>query len=118
MTTTHHVDLATIVGTGDGVHWTLATPGDLNANLVVLDPGHAIEAHTNNEVDVVMVVLAGTGHATVDGVERELRPDVLLHIPRGTSRAVVADDAGMRYLTVHRRRGPLQIGTSTGQGPR
>ena len=64
-----------------------------------------------------MVVLAGTGRAIVDGVEHELGRDVLLHIPRGRSRALLAGDGGMRYLTIHRRRGPLQIGTGTAHAP-
>ena len=42
---------------GDGVHWTLEMPSDLNVNLVHLDAIHVVGEHANNEVDVIIVVL-------------------------------------------------------------
>lgn len=96
-------------GDGDGVHWTLDGSEDLNANLVRLDPHHAMDAHTNDEVDVLIVVLAGTGRLTVDGRTSRLAPHVVAHVPQGTQRTVEAGAQGLAYLTTHRRRGPLGI---------
>lgn len=112
MTEVQRVDLTTIDTAGDGVHWTLAMPSDLNVNLVALEPGHVIGTHRNDEVDVLIVVLAGDGLAIVDDVQRTVGRDVLLHIPRGASRSVVAGESGIRYLTVHRSRGPVRIGSA------
>jgi len=95
---------------GDGVQWTLETPGELNANLVHLDPGHAIGEHVNDAVDVLVVVVAGAGRLTTDGDDTPLVPHVVAHVPRGAHRAVHADaEAGLDYLSIHRRRGPLGI---------
>ena len=95
---------------GDGVHWTLETPGDLNVNLVHLDAGHAVGEHANDEVDVLIVVLAGRGRLTVDGDGTDLRPHVVASVPRTSRRSLRAsDDEALDYLTVHRRRGPLGI---------
>ena len=98
--------------TGDGVHWALDGPGELNVSLVHLDGGHAIGSHVNDEVDVVVVVLAGEGVLTVDGTDTTLTAHVVAHVPRGTRRAIaaVAGGPGVDYLSVHRRRGPLTIG--------
>lgn len=56
-----------------------------------------------------MVVLEGGGVALVDGEEHALLPGGLLLIGRGSSRAVRAGPDGIRYLSVHRRRGPIQL---------
>jgi quercetin dioxygenase-like cupin family protein len=95
---------------GDGVHWTLEKPGDLNVNLVHLDAGHAIGEHANNELDVLIVVLAGRGRLTVDDEGTDLRAHVVAHVPRTSRRSLrAADDEALDYLTIHRRRGPLGI---------
>jgi quercetin dioxygenase-like cupin family protein len=106
------VDLTPLLhAAGNGVHWTLPGEGDLNANLVRLDPGHRVGAHVNDEVDVLVVVLAGHGEAHVDGHSVPLRPHVVVHLPRGAARTIGADEDGLTYLTVHRRRaGGLTIG--------
>ena len=105
-------DLSTVLRSaeGDGVHWTLETPGELNVNLVHLDPGHAIGEHVNDEVDVVIVVLAGRGELTVDGHGTELAPHVVASVPKGSRRGVrAAEGEGLDYLSIHRRRGALGI---------
>ena len=94
----------------DGVVWSLDERHDLNANLVRLSPGGGVGEHRNDEVDVLVVVLAGGGAVTVDGREVALAADRIVAVPRGAVRSIRAgDDEGMLYLTVHRQRGPLSI---------
>ena len=103
---------------GDGVHWTLDAPGELNVNLVHLGPGHGIDEHVNDTVDVVIVVLAGSGQVTIDGRSSALTAHVVVQVPRSSRRSVRAgDDEGLDYLSIHRRRGPLAIGAPPGRAP-
>jgi quercetin dioxygenase-like cupin family protein len=102
--------LGEVAGAGNGVQWTLPAPSQLNVNLVHLDPGASIADHVAHDVDVVVLVLAGTG--VLEGIDLhvELAEHMLIHLPAGTSRALRAGPAGLGYVTVHRRRGPMQIG--------
>lgn len=110
-------DLRALLGAaGDGVHWTLVGAGDLNANLVRLEPGHEIGHHLNGEVDVLVVVLAGDGRVEIDGRWHDLTRGSVALVPRGTARRIVAEGRGLDYLTVHRRRGRLGLGPSGGTG--
>ncbi len=104
------VDLSDPPQGPEGAIWSLPHGGDLDANLVRLDPESGIGAHVNNDVDVLMFVQCGTGGLTVDGRERGLDADHLALIPKGSSRSIVAGPRGMTYLSVHRRRSPLSIG--------
>jgi quercetin dioxygenase-like cupin family protein len=106
--------VATVVDLGatdtrgrSGVVWSLPHGGDLDANLVHLGPGAVIEAHHNDEVDVVISVLAGRGRLTVDDAAHLLRGDVLALIPKGSRREVRAGSDGITYLSLHRRRDPV-----------
>lgn len=95
---------------GDGVHWALEEPGDLNVNLVHLDAGHVVGDHANDEVDVLIVVLAGRGRLRIDGHGTDLTAHVVARVPRMSRRSVhAAEDEGLDYLSIHRRRGPLGI---------
>jgi quercetin dioxygenase-like cupin family protein len=96
---------------GDGVHWSLAEPGDLNVNLVRLGSNHGMSEHVNDAVDVVVIVLAGSGQLVVNGAGAQLRTAVVAQIPMGATRSIHADAHGLAYLTVHRRRNPLTVGT-------
>ncbi len=95
---------------GNGVHWTLEPDGDLNANLVRLDPGEEVGAHGNTEVDVLLVGLAGAGHVVLEERTVPLRPSTVVLVPKGSERSIHAGPEGLGYLTVHRRRGGLTIG--------
>ena len=96
----------------DGVVWSLPQDGDLNANLVKLGAGAQIPAHDNDDVDVLLVVVAGSGVAVLDGAEHVLRPNRLLLLRKGTRRSLAAaPDAELVYLTVHRARTGLRIGS-------
>src|SRR4051794_29791236 len=100
---------------GDGVHWTLADPSDLNANLVHLDPTSSVAEHINTDVDVVLVVVAGDGVIDVDGRSHTVTSPTLAHVRKGARRAIRAGDVGLTYVTVHRRRaGPNLRGRDTG----
>ncbi|MCU0269125.1 MAG: hypothetical protein MUF83_10820 [Acidimicrobiales bacterium] len=94
----------------DGAVWSLPHGGDLDANLVHLGAGGVIGAHVNNEVDVAMSVMSGSGTLVVDGVHHDLSVDVFASIPKGVQREVRARSRGITYLSIHRRRSPLAIG--------
>ena len=94
-----------------GVVWPLPHGGDLDTNAVVIVPGGSVGAHVNQEVDVVLVVVAGRGAVEVDGEDVPLAAGRLVHVPKGASRAVrAAADDHLVYVTVHRARGGLAIG--------
>ena len=91
-----------------GALWGIAS-ADLNATLLAWPPGHEVAAHTNSEVDVLLIVLEGGGVAKVDQQEHALVPGIALGVEKGSSRVIRAGADGLRYLSVHRRRGPLQV---------
>lgn len=92
-----------------GVIWTLRDSEDLNANLVRIDAGGGVEGHVNEELDVLIVGVSGSGHVEIDGEEQALGPGRLVFVPKGTRRSTLAAAGGLAYLTVHRRRGPLTV---------
>jgi hypothetical protein len=77
---------------------------ELNATILEWPPGDG-PGETVSQLDVVYVVLSGS----------VLLNDEVLHageariVGQGEPRTVVAGSDGARYLTAHRRRGPLQI---------
>ncbi|MDZ7676122.1 MAG: hypothetical protein U5K30_13770 [Acidimicrobiales bacterium] len=101
---------------GNGVHWSLEPPSDLNVNLVRLEPGHEIGEHVNQSADVAIVVIAGSGQLVCGREEHLLVPNTVANVPRGTSRRIVAGENGLGYLTVHGRRS-LTIGTAARDDP-
>ena len=94
-------------GEGAGVIWTLKQGGDLNVNLVRFPVGGGVGEHTNEEVDVLIVGVAGRGIATVDGYEYPLRAGTVVFVLKGARRSTRSDSEDFAYLTVHRRRGLL-----------
>jgi quercetin dioxygenase-like cupin family protein len=103
------VDL--LARSGTGPLWGLASP-DLNATLLAWPPGDGVGEHVNAELDVLVVVLDGQGSAIIDGETHDLTAGTAILVPRGTRRRIKASDGGLRYLSVHRRRAPLQIQTT------
>jgi quercetin dioxygenase-like cupin family protein len=101
---------------GTGPLWGLAAE-DLNATLLAWPAGHEVAEHSNDELDVLLVVLAGGGAAVVDGREQALRAGTALLVAKGSVRLIRAGADGVRYLSVHRRRGPLQIQPLAPAGP-
>ena len=93
-----------------GALWRLAEPGrQLDANLVRLPPGGRVEAHTEPDLDVLLLVVAGDGALLGDGEPQPLAEGALAWLPHGARRAVTAGERGMTWLTVHRRRPGLRI---------
>lgn len=101
-------DVDTAPGVG-GVVWKLPHDGDLDGNLVRLAGGRSIDEHVNGEVDVLVVVRAGHGVLVVDGESHELGPATVALVPKGSRRSIAAGDAGLTYLSIHRRREGLAI---------
>jgi mannose-6-phosphate isomerase-like protein (cupin superfamily) len=94
-----------------GAVWSLPHGGDLDANVVVVKAGGSVLAHVNPEVDVLLVVVAGSGTIEVDGEVHLLARNRIVHIPKATSRTIEAStDEPLVYVTVHRSRGRLAIG--------
>ena len=102
--------LAAAAGGREGAIWTLEESGDLNANLVRFGAEGGVEEHVNEKVDVLFVGMAGSGWVRVEGEEHPLSAGMLVFAPRGARRSTGASSDGFAYLTIHRRRGPLQVG--------
>ena len=81
---------------------------ELNATVIVWAGGHRAPEHVNEERDVLVVVLEGSAEVVIGARTASLRSGEAVIIPEGTSRHTAGRD-GVRYLSVHRRRGPLQI---------
>ena len=93
-----------------GVLWTLEASSDLNANLVRFETGDGVGEHVNDEVDVLIVGISGSGSVDVDGREHQVSTGTMVFVPKGARRSTRSASMDFSYLTVHRRRGPLQIG--------
>lgn len=94
-----------------GVVWTLEESGDLNANLVRFPAGEGVGEHVNDEVDVIFVGVSGSGFVCVDGGIRLLSCGTLVFVPKGAWRSTRSATEDFAYLTVHRKRGPVRLGS-------
>lgn len=93
-----------------GALWSLAEPGrQLDANLIRLPPNASVAHHVEPDLDVLLLVSAGTGHLATDSTTHALSPGTLLWLPRGSRRALTAGPDGLAYLTTHRARPGMQI---------
>jgi quercetin dioxygenase-like cupin family protein len=107
-----------------GALWRLAAPGrQLDANIIHLPEGQRVDTHAEPDLDVLLLVLAGSGTLTAGGEEVRLAAGTVLWLPHGSSRGLAAGDGGLSYLTVHRRRPGMRIrsrgtdsGLSAGEG--
>lgn len=97
-------------GNAAGVEWALRMrERDLDSNVVRLRAGGRIDTHRGPDLDVLLVVLDGTGTVTTETGTVELHAGALLWLPRRSRRAFDAGPDGLRYLTVHRRREALVL---------
>jgi len=93
-----------------GVVWNLEQSDDINVNLVRFPAGRGVGEHVNEEVDVLVIGVSGSGVVAVNGYEHHLRAGTVAFVPKGARRSTRSDSGDFAYLTVHRRRGPLRIG--------
>jgi quercetin dioxygenase-like cupin family protein len=113
MSERRYVNLGEIAGSAsgrEGVVWTLEGSGDLNANLVRFEAGRGVGEHVNDEVDVLIVGVSGSGLVSVDGEKHPVSTGLMVFVPRGARRYTRAVSDDFVYVSVHRRRGPLRIG--------
>ena len=96
-----------------GAIWTLEQSAELNANLVRFPAGGGVEEHVNEEVDVLIVGVSGSGIVEVDGHEHPMRAGTVAFVPKGVRHSTRSGAGDFAYLTIHRRRGPLRIGGLT-----
>ncbi|WP_260980385.1 cupin domain-containing protein [Microbacterium paludicola] len=93
-----------------GSVWTL-DPAErgLDANIIVLPPGDEIRAHDGPELDVLIVVLAGSGVLETAAEPVALAPGEIVWLPARSRRRFVAGADGLRYFSVHQRKPGLGI---------
>jgi mannose-6-phosphate isomerase-like protein (cupin superfamily) len=82
---------------------------DLNATLLVWPARNGPPEHVNDERDVLLVVLDGSLELRIDDDEAELSEGEAVIVAKGRRRKVTAGARGVRYLSAHLRRPPLQI---------
>jgi quercetin dioxygenase-like cupin family protein/iron-sulfur cluster repair protein YtfE (RIC family) len=102
---------------GSGPLWG-AESDELNATLLSWRAGEGPREHVNTERDVAVVVLAGSATVSIDGEPHPVRAGEALIVEKGRRRSIAAGPEGVRYLSVHRRRGPLQIAPLRSGGER
>lgn len=104
-------DTMTIIHHGQpetGVVWKLPMhQRDLDSNIIRLAPGGSIGAHAGPNLDVLLLILHGTGRLTTEIHIIDLHPGALIWLPRHSRRQFTAGPRGLSYLTVHRRRQSL-----------
>jgi quercetin dioxygenase-like cupin family protein len=97
--------------TAIGVLWRLGEPGrQLDANLVHLAPRQHIDVHAEPDLDVLLVVMDGTGDLHAEDLSMRLTAGLVAWLPRGSGRSLTAGSQGLAYFSVHRRRPGMQIG--------
>jgi mannose-6-phosphate isomerase-like protein (cupin superfamily) len=106
--TATQVDIPRVLEAADhtGAIWSHSST-DLNINVVVIDPQSPVGSHINNEVDVVVVVVSGSGIIQVGAEEIAVTAPQAVVIPKGSARAIRCDREQLAYLTIHRRRAGL-----------
>ena len=77
---------------------------DLDYTLLQWRDGQGVQEHVNTEVDVIMIVFAGSGEVVVDDETVDARPGKTIVIPQGVKRAIRSTSNDFRYLNVHKRR--------------
>jgi quercetin dioxygenase-like cupin family protein len=98
----------------DGPIWSLNAE-QLNMSLIRLTAGATIPQHVNDALDVLIIVLEGSGELTVDGELSALAPGIALLIPRGVERGIRCTSGPLVYVSAHRQRGgllPTTVGSS------
>ncbi len=108
------LDGAMTTPTAGGPVWGDASD-DLNATLLEWRSGAGPPEHTNDERDVLICVVNGSATLEIDGEESGLSPGEAVIVPKGKRRRITAGRSGVRYLSVHLKRPPLQIRSAGGR---
>ncbi|OKI60534.1 hypothetical protein [Streptomyces sp. MJM1172] len=100
-----------------GALWRLTgSPRGLDSNLIRLPPGGHIAQHAEPALDVLLVVVEGTGRLDGEEGPHPLRPLAVAWLPKGSRRSLTAGPDGLAYLTVHTRRPGLGIAPAPAEG--
>lgn len=99
----------TAPGRGGSVWQLTPAARDLDANVISLLPGGAIETHDGPGLDVLLHILAGSGTLGTETGQVPLAPGALIWLPRRSQRRFDAGPEGLRYLSVHQRKPALSI---------
>ena len=82
----------------------------LDSNVIVLPAGDEIRRHMGPALDVLIVVLEGSGTLETPGHAIDLHPGAIVWLPPGSERRFLAGSGGLRYFSVHQRKPGLTIG--------
>lgn len=97
-----------------GIRWRLAESGrQLDANVMRLSAEQSIDTHTEPDLDVLLLIVAGDGVIEAPSASYEASRGMLVWLPHGCTRSIIAGPEGLSYLTVHQRRPGMQIGFRT-----
>jgi uncharacterized protein (DUF2249 family)/quercetin dioxygenase-like cupin family protein len=100
-------------GPAAGATWKLEVPvRQLDANVIRLAPGGQIDMHRGPDLDVLVLVVAGSGSLVSRAGVVPLLPGHLVWLPRRSDRSFVAGSDGVSYFTVHQRRPLLRLSES------
>ncbi|MEQ1822170.1 MAG: cupin domain-containing protein [Fimbriimonadaceae bacterium] len=87
--------------------WSIETE-DLDVTLLSWDDCGGVAPHVNSEVDVVMIVLSGSGLVKVGDEQQNLDAGAIIVIPKSLKREVHCTSKRLTYLNVHKRRRKMQ----------
>ncbi len=96
-----------------GAVWKLSVRDrDLDSNVIALPPDGIFDAPVGADLGVLIHVLSGAGRLTTERGVLDLRPGLLVRLPRRSRRQLTAGPDGLRYLTVHQCRPALTLDIS------
>ncbi|MEW1721969.1 zinc ribbon domain-containing protein [Streptomyces sp. NPDC093109] len=108
--TTLDAQLAGPAAERQGALWKLAEPGrGLDANVIRMVPGGGVAEHSDDVLDVLLIVLDGDGWLGTPAGRQPLGPHAVVWLPRTSRRSLRAGDNGLVYLTAHPRRPGLSV---------
>lgn len=82
----------------------------LDCNIIAIAPGEEISRHEGPDLDVVIVVLDGSGVLETEAESIDLVNGSMVWLPKLSVRRFIAGEKGLRYFSVHTRKRGLQIG--------
>lgn len=82
----------------------------LDCNIISIPPNDEIGRHEGPDLDVVIVVLDGSGVLETEGESIALTAGSMVWLPKNSVRRFGAGEEGLRYFSVHTRKRGLQIG--------